>query len=436
MKNRLDHLRNEKAACLDEMEAILRAADSGEPTDQQNEDYNALEKRLEKLNIGIEREEKFQAEELSMRSVPDNNQAAANQGQMAEPELPPQQFESLGEQLVAVMNASRPGGFVDPKLAQIGAATGLSEGVASAGGFLVQTDFSNQLIAPIFDGGQIGSRVTRIGISSNSNGLKMNAVNQTSRADGSRWGGVQSYWLNEAGSKTASKPEWRQMELDLKKLIGLCYATDELLQDAVALESIIRQAFADEFTFKVEDAVINGTGAGQPLGILNAACLVSVAKETGQAATTIVAENIEKMYSRLHARSMANAVWLINQDCWPQLFQLSHAVGTGGVPMFVPAGGINQAPNGTLLGRPIIPVEYCQTLGTKGDIYLGDFSQYLLIDKGGTQSASSIHVNFTYDETVFRFVYRVDGQPAWNSALTPYKGTDTQSPFVTLAVRS
>ena len=104
--------------------------------------------------------------------------------------------------------------------------------------------------------------------------------------------------------------------------------------------------------------------------------------------------------------------------------------------MFVPAGGLPNAPAGTLLGRPIVPIEQCQTLGTVGDIILADLSQYVIADKGGLESASSIHVRFVYDESVFRFVYRVDGQPIWNSALTPFLSANTLSPFVALASRT
>ena len=57
----------------------------------------------------------------------------------------------------------------------------------------------------------------------------------------------------------------------------------------------------------------------------------------------------------------------------------------------------------------------------------------MTITKGGMQAASSIHVQFVTDETAFRFVLRLDGQPLWHSALTPYKGSDTLSPFVTVA---
>ena len=326
---------------------------------------------------------------------------------------------------------------MDPRLLMVQKATGLSEGVASDAGFLVQQDFSTELLRLAHDTGVLVPRCRKIPIGPNSNGLKINAIAETSRATGSRLGGIRGYWLEEAGTKTASKPKFRQIVLDLKKLIGLCYATDELLQDTTALESLLTQGFAEEFGFLLDDAIVNGPGAGQPQGFMNSVCKVAVGKEIGQVAATIVTENIDKMFSRMWARSLPNAVWLINQSCWPEIFNLIRSVGTGGSALYVEPGRIRETPFGSLYGRPILPIEQCQALGTEGDIILADLSQYLLIDKGGIQAQSSIHVQFLYDETVFRFVYRVDGQPTWAAPLTPYKDTGkTQSPFITLAVRA
>jgi HK97 family phage major capsid protein len=344
-------------------------------------------------------------------------------------------FSNLGQQLAAVMVAGRPGGSVDPRL--FNAATGMNETVQSDGGFLVQQDFTNELLQEVFQTGILAPKCRRIQISANSNSMKINGVDETSRVS-TRSGGIVGYWKDEAAQKTASKPKFRQIELNLKKLIGLCYATDELLADAGALESFIRSAFVSEFGFLLDDAIINGTGAGQPLGILNSGCLVSVDKETGQKAKTILAENIIEMDRRLFASSGANAVWLINQNIKRQLYTMSLAVGTGGIPVYMPAGGLSGAPYGQLLAKPVIPIEQCATLGTVGDIILADLGGYILAEKGGIQADMSIHVQFIYDESVFRFVMRVDGQPVRASALTPYKGTasDTQSHFVALATRS
>jgi len=347
-------------------------------------------------------------------------------------------FGTFGQQLVAVIRAASPDRMVDPRLrtSLFDAATGLSESVASDGGFLVQQEFVADLLRRTYETGQVASRCRRIPIGVGKNGLKINAVDETSRATGSRFGGIRGYWEGEADEKTKSKPKFRTMELSLRKLIGLCYSTDELLEDAVALEAIIREGFGAEFGFLLDESCIHGTGVNQPLGIVNSPCLVTVNKETGQLAKTVSYENICNMWARLWSRSMLNAVWFINQDIMPQLFTMGITVGVGGSPVFLPPGGASGSPYASLFGRPVIPIEHCQTLGTVGDIILADFGEYLLIDKGPMQAATSIHVRFVYDETAFRFVYRVDGQPTWNAALTPARGSNTLSPFVVLQSRA
>jgi len=153
--------------------------------------------------------------------------------------------------------------------------------------------------------------------------------------------------------------------------------------------------------------------------------------------TTINYENVTKMWSRQFADSWPEAVWFINQDCIPQLQKLAVPVGTGGAPVYVPPGGASASPYSSLFGRPVVPIEQCQTLGTKGDIYLTNFARgYKAIDKGTMKQDLSIHVRFIYDESVFRFVYRVDGQPVLAKAITPYKGSNTLGHFVCLATRS
>jgi len=338
-------------------------------------------------------------------------------------------FGSFGEQLTAVYRAAMPGGRVDERLSTR-AASGLNETNPSDGGFLVQQDFVSELLKKTYETGILASKARKIPISTNANGLKINAVDDENRKTGCRWGGVQTFWENEADELTGSKPKFRQMDLSLKKLTGLCYSTDELLQDAAALESVIRQAFAEEFGFKIDDAMISGTGAGQPLGVLKSKALVLQDLEKDQTAKVTV-ENIVKMWSRLWARSRPGAEWYINQEIEPLLYTLK----IGDTPIYVPAGGLSAAPYGKILGRNVMPLEQCSAAGDIGDIILGDFSQYLLIDKGGINAASSIHVRFLYDENVFRFIYRCDGQPIWNKPITPYKGSATLSPFVALAAR-
>jgi len=353
----------------------------------------------------------------------------------AEVKSKPEPFANLGEQLDAIRRASTPGLSRDRRLDSYKAISGMSETVPEDGGYLVQTDFATELLRLTHETGLLTSRVRRIPVGANANGLTINAVKETSRATGSRWGGVQVYWREEAGTVTAKQPEFRRMKLNLHSLMGLCYATDEVLADATALGSVIQQAFSEEFGFALDDAIIRGSGNGQPLGILTSPATVAVAKETGQVADTVVWENIVKMWARLWSRSRNNAAWYIHQDVLPQLATMAMTVGVGGVPVYLPATGAAGQPYSTLFGRPVIEIEQADTVGDLGDIMLLDLSQYLMIDKGGLEAAQSIHVRFLYGENTFRFILRTDGQPIWNSPMTLYNSTTTVSPFVLLAAR-
>jgi HK97 family phage major capsid protein len=346
-------------------------------------------------------------------------------------------FNSFGDQLLAVMKSSKPGSPIDNRLLAVQNASGLNESSPSEGGFLVQKDFSEEIARNVFETGVLIPRCKKAIISANSNGMKINGIDENSRANGSRWGGVQAYWADEAATVTASKPKFRQIELSLNKLFALYYATEEMLQDAAALSSICSQAFTEEIQFKTDDAIISGTGAGQPLGILKSGALVTQAKEAGQANDTVIYENVSNMWSRMFAKSRQNSVWLINQELEPQLESMYLAIGTGGIPVYMPANGISGSPYATLKSRPVIPIEQCSAIGDVGDIILADFGQYLLADKNGMQMASSMHILFLYDEMAFRITYRVDGQPMRSSPITPYKGTAdrTLSSFITLAAR-
>lgn len=418
MKAKREDARLKAMAVLNKAEAEDRFL-----SEDEQKDIDKYEEEIRAWDESIGRAEKLLAIEPEDRSTekPEVKPTPAKDNE--------KRFASFGEQLMAAYRAAMPGGKVDERLSTR-AASGLNETTPSDGGFLVQQDFVTELLKRTYETGILASKVKKIPISTNANGMKINAIDEDSRANGSRWGGVQTYWEGEADELTASKPKFRQMELSLKKLTGLCYATDELLQDAAALEAVIRQAFAEEFGFKIDDAILSGSGEGEPLGILNSGAIVTVAKETSQT-DTITVENLIKMWNRLWSRSRANAVWYINQELEPYLYTLK----IGDKPVYIPAGGLSEKPYGTLFGRPVVPIEQCSAAGEVGDIILADIGQYLLIDKGGIKSASSIHVRFLYDENVFRFIYRVDGKPIWTKPLTPYKGSATVSPFVTLAKR-
>jgi HK97 family phage major capsid protein len=393
--------------------------------------YEDYKKEIEALEASANAEKDLETRKNELKKV-------VNTPVYAEPRnANAKKWKNLGEFLKTVHQAYSPGGQIDNRLMVENAATGMSSSVASDGGFAIDEQFVGTLQQSMVDASDIISRITMIPTGPGYGGIKMPALDETSRADGSRWGGVRAYWASEAGTATASKSKVRKLAIDLEKLLAFVYVTDELLTDATALENYIKMAYADEMSFKINDALINGDGIGKPLGLMNSSALITISKELGQAADTVLYENVVKMWNRIPIRHRKNSAWLINQEIEPQLFGMSLVIGTSGVPVYMPANGINGAMYSTIFGRPVIPIEQCSKLGDKGDIILTDLSAYIGTEKGGTQMDSSIHVQFLYDEQVFRFRYRFNGAPYYNSPVASYKNASfTYSPYITLEART
>ena len=247
-------------------------------------------------------------------------------------------------------------------------------------------------------------------------------------------GGITAAWEGEGDQSTPKKPAIGDSTLKLRKLKVLVAASDELLNDAAGMSSYISRKMGEAVDWKINDAIVNGTGAGQPLGIMVAASTVSQAKETSQTAVTINAANIGKMYGRCLKGPGARLAWLVHPDAINQIMLLT----IGDQPIWTPPqSGMKEAPNGFLLGRPIIESDACQTLGTVGDIILGNFAGYRAITKAsGAEFATSMHLWFDQDLQAFRLVVRIDGQPALSVAMSAKNGSSTRSHFVTLATRA
>jgi HK97 family phage major capsid protein len=247
-------------------------------------------------------------------------------------------------------------------------------------------------------------------------------------------GGAIGYWVQEGGTIAETSPKVRQVELSAKKFAVLERSSLEVAEDAIDFGSQVAAQMASTIGHYLDKAFIRGSGAGEPQGLLNAPCKVSITAETGQSASTIVLENIAKAYSRMIPAAQRRAVWLANPDCVPELYNLSIAVGTGGSwvsPMREESG------NFYLMGRPVYFSSHCSTLGTEGDLVYFDPQSYAVGLVGGSLRFDfSDHTFFTSAQRAFRGLIRVDGQCLVEDAITPAQGSNTWSPVVTIATRS
>jgi HK97 family phage major capsid protein len=351
-----------------------------------------------------------------------------------------QPFATLGQQLQAIANAGM--GLADSTtIGRLHAAVstgGASATVGSDGAFGIQKEFATELLQSTIEGGDILGQTDSHEVGANADGLEVMYLDETSRATGSRWGGVQVYRGAEADSATAKKPKFGKWECRLEDIIGSAYMTERLLQDAASIQAVFETGFMEEFRFTAENEMVRGTGAGQMLGILNSDALVTVAKETGQPADTIQYENIAKMWKSVHPRARMAGAWYYNQELEDQFDSLQIGTGATATLVYMPPGGISGAKYGTIKGRPAIPLEYASGKGDVGDIFFAAWNRYKVITKGGLQSADSIHVRFLNNERTFRWITRINGAPKDKSTITPFKATDSTfrlGNFVTLAAR-
>jgi HK97 family phage major capsid protein len=430
---RLRGLKQEKGELLKESQEMLTkaAVENRELSTEESAVDDKLHKRIATLNGEISRYSRLvESDRTAITEL-----SSGSDGPMAGA------IKNFGEFLQAVACASSPaiasavpgGRDMVQKLAAYNAASGMSVGVPSDGGYLVRKDWTTALLDKARTEAVLLPKCKSIDIGGDFDGLEYPYIDEASRVDGSRWGGVQVFRNSEAAAVTAKQPKIGKGELRLEEITGLCYTTGRLLRDAVALNGLLGDAFSSEFAFKIDNEIVRGTGAGQCLGFLNSPALVTQAAEGGQTATTVNVDNVLKMYARMPARMKPGAAWFIHSDVMTQLPKMV----IGQMPVWVPPGGLNNLPYGLLLGKPVIEIEQASALGSVGDIVFANLNEYVVIQKAGEglMADTSMHVRFLNNEMTFRWVYRINGQPVARTAITPANGTSTLSAFVALAAR-
>lgn len=307
-----------------------------------------------------------------------------------------------------------------------------SSNVPSEGGFLIPEVLRAELLRVALESSVVRSRARIIPMETLR--VPFPAIDSTSNVS-SVFGGITAFWTEEGAALQESQASFKRIVLDAKKLTIYTEVPNELISDSIiSFQAFLDQIFPEAMGFFEDVAFFTGTGVGEPLGFLNAPAAVEVPKETGQAANTVLWENVVKMYSRMLPQSLNRAVWVASIDTFPQLATMALNVGTGGSAVWL-SNGV-QGPPITILGRPVIFSEKARTLGSAGDLNFVDFGFYLVGDRQVMSATSSQHFKFQNDLTAFRIIERVDGLPWLQSAITPQNNGDSLSPFVKIAVRA
>lgn len=414
MTEQMQNLRAQRDDLLKKMESLDALKDNAE--------YASTLDEIDKVENAISARERFEAKAKEME-LPEAKPVVDDS----------KKFKSFAEQLRAVVEASKPHGKIDPRLAN--AASGMNETTDADGGYAVQSDFIGAILDSAYARSDIMNRVRSYTVGADSN--RVNYVLLDDSGDAAQTGvvtagGVQAYWVDEAGTVTATKPKFKSKELKLRKVMGIAYVTEEMLEDTAFAAQLISDSFGDAVNGLVTSAILNGTGdtGKQPFGILKSNALVTV---TPADSTKLTAKDFLSMKAAMRKKDWSNAVWIIHPDLEAELPLLND--GNGNL-LFIPAGGLSGAQYDTILGRPIIYDEFASAVNSAGDIILADLSQYMLIRKGQERRDWSMHVRFLYDEQCFRIILRLNGAPINDVQYSVRNSTKKRSPFVALGART
>lgn len=150
--------------------------------------------------------------------------------------------------------------------------------------------------------------------------------------------------------------------------------TTDLLEDSEAnLEGILAETIAETLALDEDTAMINGTGVGQPEGVLNGGS-PNPGTDLGTASTFTYA-GLLALYTALPAQYRQNGRFLMNSATYGKLLALET---TAGFPLFPP----NSLP-GTLFTKPIVFSEFMPSVGSAAKtIVFGDFQRgYVIVDR-------------------------------------------------------
>lgn len=310
----------------------------------------------------------------------------------------------------------------------------LAEGVGETGGYLVPTEFANEILQLAARRSVVRQQNPTI-INMTTREWDVPALGYTSSTAGTapQLGGVRAYWTEEAGTKTESEPTFEIVKLIYHELSGYTLASNMVRMDAgPMLESMLRNLFAQAIAFYEDYAFINGTGAGQPLGVLQSPALVTEVAAT----STFVLTDAASMLEKFMPRDPNGGVWFMHPKLISKLIAL---VDAGSHAVWLSNSAANVPMPAQLFGKPIVftdlmPVLPAGTSATQiGGVLLADWSYYLIGQRQGITIDFSEHYKFINNQGTWRFCSYVDGQPWLKQAVYLVDGSNTVSPFVSLS---
>lgn len=203
---------------------------------------------------------------------------------------------------------------------------------------------------------------------------------------------------------------------------GVAKATREQMRAAAMIENLLREAIAEDVANREEWAILRGTGAGEPLGVLNWAGLVLVTEDTGGA---FAAADSDEMVSHFLAKGNPNPMWTYHNSIYTSLSPFVRENTTV-------QGNRGQMVSTVFHGYPHMPSQHLPLIDTDGYIVLGDWNKYVIFEFEGLYIHFSEHRFIDEGKVAWFFGKNIDGKPIMPDAITLADGSFQLSPFVAM----
>jgi HK97 family phage major capsid protein len=304
----------------------------------------------------------------------------------------------------------------------------------SDGGFLVPWTLTEKVFAYLTEA-VIWPRASVLTMGEYRVGLP--TLDNPSQANGTQGlGGIQFDLTPDGGTITTSNPKFGAQFLEAQKLAALISPVpNELAEDAAgAFDDLFSRVVGMGLSWELDDLFFNGSGVGEPQGILNASAALEVTRvNTGDAP---VHADVIALLKKLHPASKKSATWLASEDVFDSLVDEYLAVGTPTTQAVAPPMAlVFDAARGcwTLFGVDIEISDHQAPAGTAGDLCLADLGLYQIGSREMmTVDVSSQGSTFVTDASAYRIRTRVDGRFLPQSTYTLANGK-VVSPLVVLS---
>lgn len=277
-----------------------------------------------------------------------------------------------------------------------------------SGGYLVPDDFRAAILMYEAPGNIVWPRATVWPMSTATIGFPK--LNQTPTAGSEdHFAGVSFAWTDEGGQKEETEPTFQILELAVHELAGYSEITDTLLEDsAVNLMNFLTKLFATAYQWITDKVFISGNGVKKPLGVLYDPMVTSVFRTTS---STVCFDDVLNMEKNLPSMFDTGAVWFMTKAVRAAL--RGQKDDNGALLLIETFGDLTRGYDATMLGYPVIMADgKIPSLGTTGDLILGNWQHYYIGDRKSYSLDVSKHAAFRNNKTAVRMSGRIDGRAA------------------------